>query len=162
MVTVCINSFPLAKLKTAVSCISAQRKKILSFSIYSSSRCLHKKAWANFQLSMSFSLPVYLQTYLYEYKQGFELSSNKPLKIVVVSLLLTQILPGVAFYTPWKHQKTWRFSDIFRGYRKATPGCNGLMFSFIYFRLIFPFYTPWKHRFLMISGIKREHYPGMC
>ena len=46
---------------------------------------------------MSFSLPVYLQTYLYEYKQGFELSSNKPLKIVVVSLLLTQILPGVAF-----------------------------------------------------------------
>ena len=30
------------------------------------------------------------------------------------------------FYTPWKHQKTFRFSDIFRGYRKATPGCNGL------------------------------------
>ena len=78
MVTVCINSFPLAKLKTALSCISAKRKKILSFSIYSSSRCLHKNASANFQLSMSFSLPVYLQTYLYEYKQGFELSSNKP------------------------------------------------------------------------------------
>ena len=29
-------------------------------------------------------------------------------------------------YTPWKHQKTFRFSDIFRGYRKATLGCNGL------------------------------------
>ena len=30
------------------------------------------------------------------------------------------------FYTPWKHQKTFSFSDVFRGYRKATPGCNGL------------------------------------
>ena len=29
------------------------------------------------------------------------------------------------FYTPWKHQKTLRFSDVFWGYRKATPGCNG-------------------------------------
>ena len=28
------------------------------------------------------------------------------------------------FYTPWKHQKTYRFSDVFRGYRKTTPGCN--------------------------------------
>ena len=35
--------------------------------------------------------------------------------------------PSVAFlYTPWKHQKSFRFSDVFRGYRKATPGCNGL------------------------------------
>ena len=23
--------------------------------------------------------------------------------------------------------KTFRFSDVFRGYRKATSGCNGLM-----------------------------------
>ena len=30
------------------------------------------------------------------------------------------------FYTLWKHQKTFRFSDVFRGYRKAAPGCNGL------------------------------------
>ena len=29
-------------------------------------------------------------------------------------------------YTPWKHQKTFRFSDVFRGYRKAKPGCKGL------------------------------------
>ena len=29
-------------------------------------------------------------------------------------------------YTPWKHQKTFRFSDVFRGYRKVKPGCNGL------------------------------------
>ena len=38
------------------------------------------------------------------------------------------------FYTPWKHQKTFRFSDVFRGYRKATPGCNGL--SETYMKLI--------------------------
>ena len=31
-------------------------------------------------------------------------------------------------YTPWKHQKTLKFSDVFRGYTKATPRCNGLMF----------------------------------
>ena len=30
------------------------------------------------------------------------------------------------FYTPWKYQKTLRFSDILKGSRKATPGCNGL------------------------------------
>ena len=34
------------------------------------------------------------------------------------------------FYTPWKHQKTFRFS-VFRGYRKATPGCNGLKISLV-------------------------------
>ena len=33
------------------------------------------------------------------------------------------------FYTPWKLQKTFRFSDIFRVYRKATPGCNGLIIT---------------------------------
>ena len=30
------------------------------------------------------------------------------------------------FYIPRKHRKTFRFCDIFRGYRKTTPGCNGL------------------------------------
>ena len=39
---------------------------------------------------------------------------------------LTHYSPVLLFYTPWKHQKTFRFSDVFRGYRKATPGCNGL------------------------------------
>ena len=31
------------------------------------------------------------------------------------------------FYTPGKHQKTFRFSDVFKWYGKATPGCNGLI-----------------------------------
>ena len=34
--------------------------------------------------------------------------------------------PGVAFIYPWKPQKIFRFSGVFRRYRKATPGCNGL------------------------------------
>ena len=44
----------------------------------------------------------------------------------VQSPTLTQYSPVLLFYTPWKHQKTFRFSDVFRGYKKATPGCNGL------------------------------------
>ena len=39
---------------------------------------------------------------------------------------LTHYSPVLLFYTPWNDQKTFRFSDVFRGYRKATPGCNGL------------------------------------
>ena len=41
------------------------------------------------------------------------------------------IFPGLTRYTrcclsipPWKHQKTFRFFDVFKGYRQATPGCN--------------------------------------
>ena len=34
--------------------------------------------------------------------------------------------PLLLFYNPWKHQKTFRFSDVFRWRRKTTPGCNGL------------------------------------
>ena len=39
---------------------------------------------------------------------------------------LTHCIPVLLFYTNLKHQKTYSFSDFFRGYRKATPGCNGL------------------------------------
>ena len=41
-------------------------------------------------------------------------------------LILTHYSPVLLFYTPWKHQKTFRFSGVFRGYRKATPVCYGL------------------------------------
>ena len=44
---------------------------------------------------------------------------------------LTDCSPLLLFYTPWKHQKIFRLSDIFRGYRKGTPGCNGLNNTFI-------------------------------
>ena len=41
-------------------------------------------------------------------------------------LTLTHCSPVLLIYTPWKHQKTFRFSDVFKGYRQAKPGCNGL------------------------------------
>ena len=31
--------------------------------------------------------------------------------------------PGVAFLYPLKTSEIFRFSDVFKGYRKATPGC---------------------------------------
>ena len=39
---------------------------------------------------------------------------------------LTHYRSVLLFYIPSKHQETFRFPDVFRGYRKATPGCNGL------------------------------------
>ena len=70
---------------------------------------------------------------------GFEFSSffwlngeeyhNQVGGISLCSPLLNEIQfnplqPGVAFLYP--PENIWRFSDVFRGYRKATPGCNGL------------------------------------
>ena len=31
-----------------------------------------------------------------------------------------------SFYTPQRHQKNLRFSDVSRRYKKGTPGSNGL------------------------------------
>ena len=54
-----------------------------------------------------------------------------------IFLCLTHCSPVLLFYTASKYQKTFRFSDVFKGYRKATTGCNGLKImlhcsSFIY------------------------------
>ena len=52
-----------------------------------------------------------------------------PLKTENLKQGVNPLQPGVAFlYTPGKYRKTFRFSDVFRGYRKATPDCNGLSF----------------------------------
>ena len=53
--------------------------------------------------------------------RGFLLSRG-----MALSSGINPLQPGVAFYTLWKDQKTFRFSDVFRGYRKATLNCNGL------------------------------------
>ena len=45
--------------------------------------------------------------------------------------MLTHYSPVLLFYIPWKHQKTIRFSDVSRGYRKAKLACNGLIQSII-------------------------------
>ena len=41
------------------------------------------------------------------------------------------------FYIPLKHQKNLRFSGVFRGYRKAILGCNGLTWNKKTFSIIF-------------------------
>ena len=44
------------------------------------------------------------------------------------------------FFTPWKQQKPFRFSDVFREYKNAILGCNGLkMMKKIYFSYFFYF-----------------------
>ena len=57
--------------------------------------------------------------------QIFNKKQNSYVSSFLVSCLIHYSLV-LLFYTPWKLQKTFRFSDVFRGYRKATPGCNGL------------------------------------
>ena len=43
---------------------------------------------------------------------------------------LTHLFPMHPLSTPWKHQKTFRFSDVFRGYRKGALGTNGLKYGY--------------------------------
>ena len=62
---------------------------------------------------------------------------------LLLKTTLPHYSPVLLFYTPWKHQKTFRFSNVFRGYRKATPGCNGLKNSFGGFFVILQFLT-WR------------------
>ena len=73
------------------------------------------------------SLPKYRFTWdirnLLDYYRSKSSNNNLNLK----ALTFNPLQPSVAFlYTPSKHQKSFRFSDVFKGYRKATPGCNGL------------------------------------
>ena len=39
--------------------------------------------------------------------------------------LLTHFMPLISFDTPWKHQKTSGFSDVFKGYQKKSVAWNG-------------------------------------
>ena len=44
--------------------------------------------------------------------------------------ILTHLFPMHPFSTLWKHQKTLRFSDAFKGQRKGALGTNGPIFLF--------------------------------
>ena len=46
--------------------------------------------------------------------------------IILLSLSLTLSFLIHPFSTPWKHQKSLRFSDVFRSQRMAVLGTNGL------------------------------------
>ena len=47
-------------------------------------------------------------------------------------LLLTHLSPMHPFCTPWKHQKTISFSDVFSWLRKDALGTNGLIDRVVY------------------------------
>ena len=81
---------------------------------------------------------------------------------------LTHYSPVLLFYTPWKHQKIFRFSDVFRGYRKAMPGCNGLISQFWNNFIIYDLNIKDGHCKILtmkrIDGLKRNGgcYNGGC
>ena len=58
-----------------------------------------------------------------------EFFNGQILSKILIYMYLTHFSPVLLFYSPWKHQKTFKFSDVFRRYRKAVPGCNGLKLS---------------------------------
>ena len=94
------------------------------FAIYRgrSFKCLYdRKVFFRSRLNISLEIQWLIQVPLT--KVG-ELCSIQP------ATLFNSLLLLLLFYTPWKHKKTFRFSDVFRGYRKATPGYNGLIKDF--------------------------------
>ena len=52
--------------------------------------------------------------------------SNKT-EISVNRVSINPLQPGVAFLYPLKTSETFRFSDVFKGYGKATSTCNRLI-----------------------------------
>ena len=59
------------------------------------------------------------RVYFYE---SFELFWNFQRVLALLLLQLTHFMPLISFYTPW------RFSDVFRGYRKRSVAWNGLTY----------------------------------
>ena len=45
---------------------------------------------------------------------------------IPLSLVTTHLFPTHLLSTPWKHQNTLRFSDVFRGWRRGLLGTNEL------------------------------------
>ena len=99
--------------------------------------CSHVRTEAQIKF-LYYPLSLYLVTHRKRYvlwhkklKNFSFIQSCKLLTYKAVDLhchILTHYSPVLLSYIPWKHQKTFRFSDVFRGYRKATPGRNGLIF----------------------------------
>ena len=63
----------------------------------------------------------------YEFATGFD-SDMQVFLIDFNPLNLSVILPY-----PLKTSENVRFSDVFSGCRKTTPGCNGLTLTYLYF-----------------------------
>ena len=71
-----------------------------------------------------------------------------------VAYVLTHSLPMYPFSNPWKHQKTARFSDIFRGERKGALGTNGLISINILGNFLYlPYLCPYQGLGLFMSDL---------
>ena len=87
------------------------------------SRVFRREYWAFSQHCLS--VLTNLSTILSLIVPMTAVSASNFLKWVRVSL--TYSFPMHTFSTPWKHQKTVRFSEVFRGYRKGALITNGLI-----------------------------------
>lgn len=75
-------------------------------------------------------LPCLIKFRLWSTKTYVFFSNNTSTMIMAVVQVLIKVLthcsPVLLFHTSCK-QKTFSLNDVFRGYRKATPSCNGLI-----------------------------------
>ena len=93
-----------------------------------------KSSHENDFLKKSLDTSLYGESLFFCFNQNFTSTHHKflkrkckyYLKIFSNTISINLLQPCVAFLYLWKHQKTLRFSDVFKGYRKATLGCNGL------------------------------------
>ena len=79
------------------------------------------------------------------------LNSFKHQKKNLVSNLIWSDIP---FLYLLKTSENLRFCDVFRGYKRGTPGSSGLT----HFSPLLTFYTPWNHQknFMVISTITND------
>ena len=70
--------------------------------------------------------PVYTKHALGNLNVPLKSSTKQFLKKEKFPKWLTHLFLMHLFSTPWKHQKTLRFSDVFGGYRKDALGTIGL------------------------------------
>ena len=70
------------------------------------------------------------------YRRNVPSSAKRTVANILVFAKLTHSMPLVSFDTPWRHQKTKRFTDVFRVYRKRPVvkwnGLNGKKDMFIW------------------------------
>ena len=81
---------------------------------------------------------------------GYWIVSNTKKRIWSLNLIWS----GIPFLYLLKTSENLRFCDVFRGYKRGTPGSSGLT----HFSPLLTFYTPWNHQknFMVISTITND------
>ena len=116
--------------------------KVFDFTVFSKLWFWESRKLINpFQPSVAFWIETSCLICSASQMTGFYIKFNDELKRVnwmmsVIrktnySYIVTHMLPTHPFFTPWKHQKTLRFSVVFRVWRKGALGTIGLIGKFI-------------------------------